>query len=128
MKPFKFFGNKQEYIETIPSPVEVTINRAIITLRVATFVNFRDDMRYRRPDYDYVYSRHTSFTSDNIEYHCVRTLEDIRGRHFDNYILLHDAHEMNIGELGYIVANLEQRGATQKLWCNTNVLNYDETI
>ena len=112
MKPFKFFGDKIEFTETIAAPVVVTINRAIITLRVAVFVDFRDSMRYRRPYCDYVYSGHMSFTRDNIEYHCVRTLNDfLLGRNFDNYILLHDAQE--IEELGYIVANLEQRGATQ---------------
>jgi len=112
MKPFKFFDNKRDYIETIPAPVETTTTRAIITARVATFVDFRDSMRYRRPYFDYVYGGFTSFTRDNIEYHCVRTLNDfLLGRNFDNYILLHDAQE--IEELGYIVANLEQRGATQ---------------
>ena len=111
MRPFKFFNDKQEYIETIPSPVDVTIHRAIITSRVATFVDFRDSMRYRRPYCDYVYSRQTSFIRDNIEYHCVRTIDDLLGRHFDNYILLHDAQE--IEELGHIVTFLQQHGTTQ---------------
>ena len=111
MKPFKFFGNKRDYTETIPAPVEATTTRAIITSRVATFVDFRDSMRYRRPYFDYVYSGCASFTRDNIEYHCVRTLEDIRGRHFDNYILLHDAR--GVEELEYVVINLRERGATQ---------------
>ena len=111
MRPFKFFGNKQEYIETIPSPVEVTINCAIITSRVTTFVDFRNDMIYGRTDFDYD-TLFFTFNRGNICYHCVRTLEDIRGRHFDNFILLHDAHEMNtFGELDYIVANLQRYGA-----------------
>jgi hypothetical protein len=112
MRPFKFFGDKIEFTETIPAPVDVTIHRAIITSRVITFIECRDEMMYRQPDSQYVYGGYTSFTRDNIEYHCVRTLNDfLLGRNFDNYILLHDAQE--IEELGYIVANLEQRGATQ---------------
>lgn len=111
MRPFKFFGDKQEYIETIPAPVEVTINRAIITSRVETFVDFRDSMRYRRPYFEYTYSGYMSFTRDNICYRCVRTLNDSLGRNFDNYILLHDAGEVE--ELWYIVTSLQERGTTE---------------
>ena len=112
MKPFKFFNNNEEYgVITIPSPVDVTIHRAIITLRVATFVDFRDYMRYRRPYFDYVYSGFMSFTRDNIRYHCVRTVEDLRGRNFDNYILLHNAQE--IEDFEHIVTSLQERGATE---------------
>lgn len=112
MKPFKFFHNEDEYvIETIPSPVDVTIHRAIITSRTITFVECRNDMMYRQPDSQYVYGGSTSFTRDNIRYHCVRTMNDLLGRHFDNYILLHDARE--IEELEYIVTNLQERGATE---------------
>ena len=111
MKPFKFFGNKQEYIETIPTPVVVTINRAIITSRVNTFVELRNDMMHRQPDSQYVYGGVTSFTRDNIRYQCVTRMNDLYGRNFDNYILLHDARE--IEELEHIVTNLEQLGATQ---------------
>ena len=113
MKSFKFFDYKQEYIETIPPPVEVTINRAIITSRFATFVDFRDGMMYPRPDYYYVYTGRfaSSFTKDNIHYHCVKTSDDIRGRHFDNYILLHDA--WHVEELRYIVTYLQLRGSTE---------------
>jgi hypothetical protein len=111
MKPFKFFGNKQEYIETIPTPVEVTINRAIITSRVTTFVEFRYDRMFRQPERQYTYSGNTSFTRDNIRYHCVRTMDDVLGRHFDNYILLHDARDVE--ELEYIVTYLQNHGATE---------------
>ena len=111
IRPFKFFGDKIEFTETIPAPVDVTIHRAIITSRAITFVECRNDMMYRQPDSQYVYGGSTSFTKDNIRYHCVRTIIDLLGRNFDNYILLHDAQE--IEELEYIVTSLEQRGATQ---------------
>ena len=113
MREFKFFNNNEDFgIETtIPQPVDVTIHRAIITSRVITFVECRDDMMYRQPDSQYVYGGYTSFTRDNIRYHCVRTLNDSLGRNFDNYILLHDAREVE--ELWYIVTSLQERGATE---------------
>lgn len=112
MRDFKFFNDNEDFdIETMPSPVDVTIHRAIITSRVITFVECRNDMMYRQPDSQYVYGGSTSFTKDNIRYHCVRTLNDLLGRHFDNYILLHDAQDVE--SLEHIVTNLEQRGSTQ---------------
>lgn len=111
MRPFKFFSNKRDYTETIPAPVESTITRAIITSRAITFIECRNDMMHRQPDSQYVYGGSTSFTKDNIRYHCVRTMNDLRGRHFDNYILLHDYQDVE--ELGFIVTNLRQRGATE---------------
>lgn len=112
IRPFKFFGDKIEFtVETIPAPVVSTITRAIITSRVATFVDFRDGMMYRRPERQYTYGGNISFTRDNIKYYIVRTMHDLRGRHFDNYILLHDAQYVE--ELGFIVTNLRQRGATE---------------
>ena len=111
IRPFKFFGDKIEFTETIPMPVEATITRAIITSSVVTFIECRNDMMYRQLDSQYVYGGYTSFTKDNIRYYRVSTIHDLLGRNFDNYILLHDAQE--IEELEYIVANLEQRGATQ---------------
>lgn len=113
MREFKFFNNNEDFgIETtIPSPAIVTIHRAIITSRVITFVECRNDMMHRQPDSQYVYDRVTTFTRDNIRYYCVRTMDDLRGRNFDNYILLHDARE--IEELEYIVTSLQQYGATE---------------
>ena len=111
MRPFKFFHNEEYVIETIPSPVDITITRAIITSSVVTFIECRNDMMHRQPDSQYVYGGSTSFTKDNIRYHCVRTLNDLLGRHFDNYILLHDAQDVE--SLEHIVTNLEQRGSTQ---------------
>lgn len=109
MKPFKFFQDNENVIETIP--VDITIHRAIITSRAITFVEFCNDMMYRQPDSQYVYGGSLSFTKDNIRYHCVRTMNDLRGRNFDNYILLHDARDVE--ELWYIITNLQQRGATE---------------
>ena len=112
MKSFKFLTNNEDFgIETIPSPVDVTIHRAIITSRVNTFVELRNDMMHRQPDSQYVYGGSTSFTRDNIRYQCVTRMNDLYGRNFDNYILLHDAQE--IEELEDIVTNLQQRGATE---------------
>ena len=119
IRPFKFFGNKEEFgVITVSAqvgiapPIDVvSINRAIITSRVATFVDFRDSMRYRRPYFDYTYGGPTSFTRDNIRYQCVTRMNDLYGRNFDNYILLHDARE--IEELEHIVTILQQRGATE---------------
>lgn len=112
MKEFKFLRNNEDFdVETIPSPVDITIHRAIITSRVITFIECRDDMTYRQPDSQYVYGGFTSFTRDNIRYHCVRTMDDLLGRNFDNYILLHDAQE--IEELEDIITTLERRGTTQ---------------
>ena len=112
MKEFKFLRNNEDFdVETIPSPVDITIHRAIITSRVITFIECRDDMMYRQPGLQYVYGGFTSFTKDNIRYHCVRTLHDVIGRNFDNYILLHDAQE--IEELEDIITTLERRGTTQ---------------
>ena len=114
MRDFKFFNDNEDFdIETIPSPVDVTMHRAIITLRVITFIECRNDMMHHLPDSQYVYGGFTSlsFTRDNIRYHCVRTMNDLRGRNFDNYILLHDAQDVE--DLEHIVTNLQQRGATQ---------------
>lgn len=113
MRDFKFFNDNEEFgvAVTIPSPVDVTIHRAIITARAITFVECRNDMMYRQPDSQYIYGGSTSFTKDNIRYHCVRTLNDILGRNFNNYILLHDAQDVE--GLEHIVTTLEQRGATQ---------------
>ena len=113
MREFKFFNNNEDFgIETtIPSPVDITITRAIITSRTITFIECRNDMMYRQPDSQYVYGGSRSFTKDNIRYYCVRTINDILGRNFDNYILLHDAQE--IEELEYIVTSLQERGATE---------------
>ena len=131
IRPFKFFGNKEEFgvitisaqvgiatpidvvsiNHTIPAPVVSTITRAIITSRVATFIAFRDDMMYHRPERQYTYGGVTSFTRDNIRYQCVTRMNDLYGRNFDNYILLHDARE--IEELEHIVTILQQHGATE---------------
>ena len=112
MKPFKFFHNEGDrVIETIPSPVDITFIRAIVTARVATFIDCRNDMMSRQPDSQYVYGGMGSFIKDNIRYFCVRTLNDLLGRNFDNYILLHDAQE--IEGLEDIVTDLQLRGATE---------------
>lgn len=113
MRDFKFLTENEEVcdIEMIPSPVDITIHRAIITSRVITFVECRNDMMHHLPDSQYVYGGFTSFTRDNIRYHCVRTMDDLRGRNFDNYILLHDARDVE--ELWYIITNLRQYGATE---------------
>ena len=112
MKDFKFLTDNEDFdVETIPSPVDATITRAIITSSVVTFIECRDDMMHHLPDSQYVYGGYTSFTRDNIRYYYVSTLDEVRGRHFDNYILLHDAQE--IEELEHIVTTLERRGATQ---------------
>lgn len=113
MRDFKFFNDNEEFgvAVTIPLPVYVTIHRAIITARAVTFVECRNDMMHRQPDSQYVYGGSTSFTKNNIRYRCIRTMDDLRGRHFDNYILLHNAHE--IEELEYIVTSLQERGATE---------------
>lgn len=110
MRQFKFFTDNKD-VEIIPSPVDITITRAIITPRVITFIECRNDMMHHQPDSQYVYGGSTSFTKDNIRYHCVRTMHDLLGRNFDNYILLHDAQE--IEELEDIITTLERRGTTQ---------------
>lgn len=112
IRPFKFFGDKIKFtVETIPAPAIVTINRAIITSRVNTFVELRNDMMHRQPNSQYVYGGVTSFTRDNIRYQCVTRMNDLYGRNFDNYILLHDAGDVE--EIWYIVTNLRERGATE---------------
>ena len=112
MNPFKFFHNEENrVVETIPSPIDITITRAIVTARIVTFTDCRDDMMYRQPDSQYVYRGYTSFTKDNIQYRCVRTLNDLLGRSFDNYILLHDARE--IEGIEDIITDLRLRGATE---------------
>jgi hypothetical protein len=112
MRDFKFFNNNEDFsIETIPSPVDITIHRAIITSRAITFVECRNDMMYREPDSQYVYGSSTSFTKDNIRYYCVRTLNDLLGRNFDNYILLHDARDVE--GLEHILITLQRYGATE---------------
>ena len=112
MKQFKFFNDKEESdVITIQSPVDVTIHRAIITSSVITFIECRNDMMHHLPDSQYVYGGYTSFTRDNIRYHYVSTLDQVRGRNFDNYILLHNAQE--IENLEDIVTNLQRYGATQ---------------
>ena len=112
MRQFKFLTNNEDFgIETIPSPVDITITRAIITSRAITFIECRNDMMHRQPDSQYVYGGSTSFTKDNIRYQCVTRMNDLYGRNFDNYILLHDARE--IEELEHIVTILQQLGATQ---------------
>ena len=113
MREFKFLRGEGKFdIETtIPSPVDVTIHRAIITSSVITFIECRDNMMYRQPGLQYVYGGYTSFSKDNIRYYYVSTLDEVRGRHYDNYILLHDARE--IDELEYIVTSLQERGATE---------------
>jgi hypothetical protein len=108
MRDFKFF---QEDIETIPPPVEITIRRALITPRVRTFIQCRNDMMNNMPHSQYIHISETSFTKDNIEYFCVRNRTDSYGRLYDNYILLHDARE--IEELDYIVERLIHSGSTE---------------
>jgi len=110
MRDFKFF--RDDYgIETVPPPVEITIRRAIITPRVRTFIQCRNDMMGHLPYSRYTNNNHTSFTRDNIEYFCVRNRTDSYGRLYDNYILLHDARE--IEELDYIVERLRQSGSSE---------------
>lgn len=111
MNTFKFFRGDEYDIETIPAPVETIIRRAIITSSVITFVEFRNDMMFRLPDSQFTYGGYTSFTRDNIEYFCVRNRAGSYGRLYDNYILLHDAQE--IEELDYIVERLRQSGSSE---------------
>ena len=108
MKEFKFFTGG---IETVPAPAVTTIRRAIITPRVRTFIQCRNDMMNNMPHSQYVYNSETSFTRDNIEYFCVRNRAGSYGRLYDNYILLHDAQE--IEELDYIVERLRQSGSSE---------------
>ena len=108
MREFKFFRHD---IETVPAPAVTTIRRAIITPRVRTFIQCRNDMMNNRPYSQYIYGGETSFTRDNIEYFCVRNRTDSYGRLYDNYILLHDARE--IEELDYIVERLRQSGSSE---------------
>jgi hypothetical protein len=110
MRDFKFF--RDDYgIERVPAPVEITIRRAIITSRVRTFIQYRNDMMSCLPNSQYIYNSETSFTRDNIKYFCVRNRADSYGRLYDNYILLHDARE--IEELDYIVEYLRQSGSSE---------------
>jgi hypothetical protein len=110
MNNFKFFRNDND-IETVPAPAVTTIRRAIITPRVRTFIQYRNDMMGCLPNSQYIYNSETSFTRDNIKYFCVRNRADSYGRLYDNYILLHDARE--IEELDYIVELLRQSGSSE---------------